>query len=259
MGGAPGVGKTYFRTHLQSICPQCLPEVDHENAIIISPDIVRPLLPEYGLYDVEIQKEKEQQIELLGKEVGLICELLLWTAIEGQSTKHIVFDSSLRHTEWFKWLMETIRDEYPSRKMAMVGLLPQSMDQLKQQVLKRNVENDRYTEWTFVKRVAGDIERSLFELKPLVDVAVNVTNPGISMDSVDVLKQFPIRVHFKESMDGDGVGKEVELTLYDISRKKKSLLSIGESIDSEQNLKVVVGVMVAIIGAAVHLLTVRDH
>ena len=256
MGGAPGVGKTYLRNAIQSVCRECLPEAHHENAIIISADVIRPLLPEYGLYDAEIKSEKQQQVELLGKEVGLICELLLWAALDDdQISKHILFDSSLRHTDWFKWLLETLGNEYPSYKTAIIGVLPESNEQLREQILKRNQESDRYTEWKFVKGIMADIDRSLFELKPLVDVAVNITNPGLPIRSVNVLRNFPVNVHRKK--DGDD---EQQLTLFEVARwSKGSLLTASRNGTKKAGqIFAMFGVMVAVFAVVAHLVTNSD-
>eukprot|EP01084_Bolivina_argentea_P307760 532003_1 len=174
-GGAPGAGKSYLIKHLSSIY---IPELHRNNSIVINADFIRPLLPEYGLYE----NDRNKQISLLSTEVGLICELMLWVSLERNKDKHIVFDSSMRHTPWFKWLFNTIVNEYKQYKIAMIGVLSVNMKQLKTQILKRNEYENRITEWEFVKQVVVDVNRSLFELKYLVNIAINITNPGIPFE-----------------------------------------------------------------------------
>ena len=91
----------------------------------------------------------------------------------------------------------------------MIGVLPLNMHSLKHQVSKRNSKSHRKTEWKFVENVLGDVERSLFELKPLVDVAVNITNPGIPFETKQNRKQFKVEIF----CNADGQQMETDLDL----------------------------------------------
>lgn len=186
-GGVPGVGKSYLIKHLSH---SYFPQLHIDNSIIINADLIRPLLPEYGLYDTKNQKDK--QIKLLNKEVGLLCELILWASLEYNTNKNIIFDSTLRHTPWFKWLFKTLSSEYKDKyQLAMIGVIPKDMKTLKDQVMKRNGDLNRKTQWKFVKEIAKDVNKSLYELKRLVHVAINITNPGNTFDDdTDNANQF---------------------------------------------------------------------
>ena len=149
-----------------------------KNSILINADLIRPLIPDYHFFE---WPNTEGAIEFMSKEVGLLCELILWASLEHSTDKHIIFDSTLRHTQWFKGLFQNISEcnnNNVTYKIAMIGVLPKSMEQLKSQIIERNRKEYRNTEWEFVENIMDDVNRSLFELKEYVDVAINITNPG---------------------------------------------------------------------------------
>ena len=73
--------------------------------VIVDPDEVRRLLPEYSLY---IHANAELAGELTRKEAGFIAEILTLAAL--QAGKNVLQDGSLRDSDWYQTYFKRLKE-----------------------------------------------------------------------------------------------------------------------------------------------------
>lgn len=218
------MGKGYFVKELKTICPTCLAEISRENAVIINPDLIRPLLPEYDLYTDPNPQTKENQITKLSEEVGLIGEIIMWATLKTTNYKrNVLFDSSMRHRKWFVNLFDLVqkRPEGKAFRTAIIGVEPKSEKSYKDQIEKRNNESTRKTQVDFAMKAQADVKQTLVELEHKVNRAVIVQNPGIQSS----IEDFALVIFCKERGE-----KPLVLSVRELEKKADDLLHLCETL-----------------------------
>jgi hypothetical protein len=83
--------------------------------VIVDPDEIRRLLPEYHMY---IDENPELAGELTRKEAGFIAEILTLAAL--QAGKNVLQDGSLRDSDWYRVYFARLKDEFPDVRQAIL-------------------------------------------------------------------------------------------------------------------------------------------
>ena len=85
--------------------------------VFVDPDGIRRRLPEFELYAT---KSSADASKFLGKESSFMAELLLLAAL--QSGRNVVFDSAMRHPEWFVKLIKKMKQTCAIQAFGMASV-----------------------------------------------------------------------------------------------------------------------------------------
>mmetsp|Transcript_19602 Transcript_19602/g.22705 ORF Transcript_19602/g.22705 Transcript_19602/m.22705 type:complete len:504 (+) Transcript_19602:199-1710(+) len=102
--GAMGAGKSYTIRHLHH-----KKRFPLSNFIIVDPDEIRRLLPEFNLY-ISNTSLAEHAGTLTKKEAGYIAEILLYIAL--QNGKNVLMDGSLKDWSWYNAHFDSLKEEF---------------------------------------------------------------------------------------------------------------------------------------------------
>jgi hypothetical protein len=83
--------------------------------VIVDPDEIRRLLPEYHMY---VDENPELAGSMTRKEAGFVAEILTLAAL--QAGKNVLQDGSLRDSDWYKVYFKRLRAEFPSLRQAIL-------------------------------------------------------------------------------------------------------------------------------------------
>mmetsp|Transcript_26396 Transcript_26396/g.29634 ORF Transcript_26396/g.29634 Transcript_26396/m.29634 type:complete len:165 (-) Transcript_26396:340-834(-) len=108
--GAMGAGKSYTIRILVERGRFPLPAF-----VIVDPDEIRRVLPEYQLY---ITENPNMAGELTRKEAGYIAETLTLAALQGG--KNVLQDGSLRDHVWYQIYFQMLREEFPQVRQSII-------------------------------------------------------------------------------------------------------------------------------------------
>jgi len=108
--GAMGAGKSYTMRVLVEEERFPLPSF-----VIVDPDEIRRLLPEYHIY---IAENPVLAGELTRKEAGYIAEVLTLAALQGG--KNVLQDGSLRDHTWYQVHFRKLEEEFPQVRQAII-------------------------------------------------------------------------------------------------------------------------------------------
>lgn len=103
--------------------------------IIIDPDAIRQKLPEWGLY---LAANPSTAGDMTQKEAGCIAEIMGYRALRDRH--NVVFDGSLRDTNWYTKYFRRLRHEFPGVRIAILHVVAE-----REEVLRNAVERGRIT------------------------------------------------------------------------------------------------------------------
>lgn len=86
--------------------------------VIVDPDEIRQLFPEYGLY---VDQNPLKAGEMTRKEAGYIVEILTLAAL--QAGKNVLVDGSLRDSTWYTEYIESLRKQYSMLKIMILHIV----------------------------------------------------------------------------------------------------------------------------------------
>jgi hypothetical protein len=110
--GARGCGKNHTLHEL--VNTQRLPILSF---VHVDPDGIRRRLPEFESYAAKSSADASQ---FLGKESSFMAELLLLAAL--QNGRNVVFDSAIRHPEWFVRLIKKMKQSCATQAFGMTSV-----------------------------------------------------------------------------------------------------------------------------------------
>jgi len=163
--GAMGAGKGYVVGWMQE--QGCLPL---EQFVTVDPDAIRQTLPEWEGY---VKKDALTAAIKTQKEAGCIAEILGYKAL-GERW-NIIFDGSLRDTEWYKMYFKKLRDNFPGIRLMILHIEAEKESVLKR-AEARGKETGRMVPREILEASMEAVPRSCKVLAPFVDVAINVKN-----------------------------------------------------------------------------------
>eukprot|EP00514_Thraustochytrium_sp_LLF1b_P006076 CAMPEP_0184527224 /NCGR_PEP_ID=MMETSP0198_2-20121128/11080_1 /TAXON_ID=1112570 /ORGANISM="Thraustochytrium sp., Strain LLF1b" /LENGTH=438 /DNA_ID=CAMNT_0026918861 /DNA_START=198 /DNA_END=1514 /DNA_ORIENTATION=+ len=158
--GAMGSGKSHTLRHLKA-----RPELaDLKSFVVIDQDEIRSLLPEWGEY---MKKSSRKGGALLQKESGYMCEIALSESLS--HSRNIIFDSSLRDTNWWKHEFARIRETYPKYHLAIL-YIKTDLETAIRRTEARAMKTGRVVPVHFVEESYEQSARSFEVLKEEVDL-----------------------------------------------------------------------------------------
>jgi len=174
--GAMGAGKSYTMRVLVEQERFPLPAF-----VIVDPDEIRRLLPEYHMY---IAENPELAGELTRKEAGYIAQVMTLAAL--QSGKNVLQDGSLRDHTWFRDHFQKLKEEFPQVRQAILHITAPKKAILDRAAL-RAVLTGRIVPEELLERAMEEVPKSVKILAPLVDYYAEIHNPP-DADDVELVK-----------------------------------------------------------------------
>ena len=144
--------------------------------VIVDPDEVRRLLPEYSLY---IHANAELAGELTRKEAGFIAEILTLAAL--QAGKNVLQDGSLRDSDWYQVYFKRLKDEFPDVRQAILHVTA-PREAVFQRAASRAIATGRVVPREVLEMALEQTPRSVKILAPLVDYFAEFNNDQSASD-----------------------------------------------------------------------------
>ena len=181
--GAMGAGKSYTIRHLSERGRFPL-----DNFIMVDPDEIRRLLPEFDTYVKECVDLAGEQTR---KEAGLIAEILTEHAL--RHGKNVLVDGSLRDSEWYRKYFMKLRREYGDdnayrssvhREKLRIGVLHimAPRDAVFDRARERSIITGRVVPHETLENSLREVPKSVRILAPLVDFFAELYNAPNSED-----------------------------------------------------------------------------
>jgi len=227
--GAMGAGKGYVVKWMES--QGCLPL---KQFVTVDPDAIRQALPEWPGY---VANDPMSAAIKTQKEAGCMAEILGYKAL-GQRW-NVIFDGSLRDTDWYKMYFHKLRIAFPGVRL-MILHIEAERDAVLKRAEARGKETGRMVPRALLESSMEQVPKSCKVLAPFVDVAINVRNlegkpprfehePAALHPPIDV----PITVEYIsklwQPMDADGDG---ELTKEEVAAALASGQLTQEILDT---------------------------
>eukprot|EP00536_Pseudo-nitzschia_multiseries_P015744 jgi/Psemu1/218994/e_gw1.943.9.1 len=174
--GAMGAGKSYTMSVL----------VEHERFplpafVVVDPDEIRRLLPEYHMYIAENPKLAG---DLTRKEAGYIAEILTLAAL--QSGKNVLQDGSLRDHAWYRVHFQRLKENFPQVRQAILHITAPK-EAILNRAAYRAVATGRIVPEELLEQAMEEVPKSVKILAPLVDYYAEISNPP-DTDDVELVK-----------------------------------------------------------------------
>lgn len=163
--GAMGAGKGFVMKWMED--QGCMPL---KQFITVDPDAIRQALPEWEGY---VKADSMTAAVKTQKEAGAIAELLGYKAL-GERW-NVIFDGSLRDTEWYKVYFTQLRERFPGIRI-MILHIEAEKEAVLARAEKRGKETGRMVPRELLMSSMEAVPKSCKVLAPLVDVAINVKN-----------------------------------------------------------------------------------
>lgn len=170
--GVMGAGKSHTlkALHRHHIFPL-------DSFVRVDPDDIRHLLPEFKEYTV---RDYSTAGKLTQKEVGYLSEVLtLYALSEG---KNVLVDGSLRNADWHKMYIQSVRDEYPGIKIAIIHVTA-SEDTVLERCKCREAVTGRHVPEDLIRSTMDQLPLSIFKLAPYVDAIITLENENRGLSS----------------------------------------------------------------------------
>jgi len=174
--GAMGAGKSYTMRILVERERFPLPAF-----VIVDPDEIRRLLPEYQLY---ITENPNMAGELTRKEAGYIAETLTLAALQGG--KNVLQDGSLRDHFWYQIYFRRLREEFPQVRQSIIHVTA-PREAVLDRAIQRAIVTGRIVPIKILEEALKQVPRSLNILAPLVDYYAQINNPQDD-DDIELVK-----------------------------------------------------------------------
>jgi hypothetical protein len=163
--GPMGVGKSYVLSHLfkRDLFPL-------DGFIKIDPDMLKSELPEMAGY---LKVNPETAATKLHRESTQMSDVLFEHSL--LSKHNILVDGSLRDVEWYTFLFERLRKEFPDYQLAIlyVSATPQT---IKDRAKKRAERTGRAVPEELLQESIDQVPKSVAALSPLTDVTFEISN-----------------------------------------------------------------------------------
>lgn len=161
--GAMGVGKGYVLTQLKQ-----MQVLDASEFVKIDPDMIKSELPEMAGFEHSVAATR------LHPESTQMADVLLEHALS--RSLHMIVDGSLRDVDYYKHLIQRIRREYPTYRIAIIHVTaePETIRQRARNRSGRAVPED------LVQKSIEQVPRSVEALTPVVDAVHVIQNEGDS-------------------------------------------------------------------------------
>jgi predicted kinase len=157
--------------------------------VIVDPDEIRRLLPEYHMY---IDENPELAGAMTHKEAGFIVEILTLAAL--QAGKNVLLDGSLRDADWYQLYFARLKDEFPSVRQAILHVTA-PREAVFQRAAERAITTGRIVPRDVLETALEQVPRSVKVLAPLVDYYAELNNDQ-NTDDIELTK--PVRSTWDE-------------------------------------------------------------
>jgi len=141
-----------------------------ENFIVVDPDAIRQVLPEWDLY---VSANPETAGDMTQKEAGCIAEILGYRALRDRY--NVIFDGSLRDTKWYTTYFQRLRDNFPGIRIMILHVVAE-----KEEVLAhahaRALQTGRAVPVELIERSMKQVPESVQALSPYCDFVCRVLN-----------------------------------------------------------------------------------
>jgi len=174
--GAMGAGKSHTLRVLVEKSRFPLPAF-----VIVDPDEIRRLLPEYHMY---IAENPELAGELTRKEAGYIAEVLTLAALQGG--KNVLQDGSLRDHEWYQLHFQKLKREFPQVRQAIIHVTA-PRDAILERAAQRAKTTGRIVPLHVLENAIDQVPRSVKILAPMVDYYAEINNAP-DVDDIELVK-----------------------------------------------------------------------
>lgn len=136
----------------------------------VDPDSLRELLPETDEY---IKRNPMSAGFLTQKEVGYIAEVLTMDGLK--LGKNVLIDGSLRDAEWYRFYITSLRQQFPTLKIAILYVTA-SVETILKRAHKRALKTGRVVPEEIILETISMLPSSLEKLTPLVDYVAAFEN-----------------------------------------------------------------------------------
>jgi len=141
--------------------------------VIVDPDEIRSLFPEYTLYKSE---NPFKAGEMTRKEAGYIVEILTLYAME--SGKNVLVDGSLRDWKWYGEYFTQLKGDYPAVKISILHI-DAPREAIMERARLRGIKTGRKIPIETLEMAIKQVPLSVSKLKDQVDVYYKLNNsPG---------------------------------------------------------------------------------
>lgn len=172
--GAMGSGKTHTLRYLHE--HQYFPL---ESFVVVDPDDIRRHLPEWALYPPMIAGERTR------KEVGYISEIMIHVAL--RHGKNVLVDGSLRDADWYQRHFASLRQLYPSLKIAILHVQA-SRENVLRRAMKRSIDTGRVVPLETLEHALECVPKSVRILAPHTDFFCEFNNDSTpSVPDIQIL------------------------------------------------------------------------
>lgn len=141
-----------------------------KNFIVIDPDAIRQQLPEWELY---VAADAATAGDMTQKEAGCIAEIMGYRALRDGIS--VVFDGSLRHTEWYAEYFRNLRSRFHGIRIMILQIVAHKQDVLRHAV-ERAEATGRIVPEELVLESWRQVPRSVRALAPRADLVCRVIN-----------------------------------------------------------------------------------
>mmetsp|Transcript_21136 Transcript_21136/g.44426 ORF Transcript_21136/g.44426 Transcript_21136/m.44426 type:complete len:623 (-) Transcript_21136:864-2732(-) len=163
--GAMGAGKSHTMRVLVEQERFPLPAF-----VIVDPDEIRRLLPEYHMY---IAENAALAGALTRKEAGYIAEVLTLAAL--QCGKNVLQDGSLRDHSWYKSHFRKLKEDFPQFRQAIIHITAPRQSIL-DRAAQRATKTGRIVPSEILEKAIEQVPKSVKILAPMVDYYAEINN-----------------------------------------------------------------------------------
>jgi len=174
--GAMGAGKSHTMRMLVEKERFPLPAF-----VIVDPDEIRRLLPEYHMY---IAENPGLAGELTRKEAGYIAEVLTLAALQGG--KNVLQDGSLRDHAWYQVHFRTLKKDFPQVRQAIIHVTAPKQAIL-DRAAQRAITTGRIVPSDVLEKAIEQVPKSVKILAPMVDYYAEISNAP-DVDDIELVK-----------------------------------------------------------------------
>jgi len=163
--GAMGAGKGYVTRWMEQ--KGYLPM---QNFLVVDPDAIRQALPEWKSY---CSRDESTAGNLTQKEAGCIAELLGERGLRDRY--NVIFDGSLRDTEWYTRHFQRLRRDFPGIRIMILHIVA-DREEVLQRAKERGEKTGRVVPVKLLEESMEQVPKSVDSLATEADFACRVVN-----------------------------------------------------------------------------------
>merc|ERR1712187_895109 len=165
--GAMGAGKGYVTSWMDK--EGYLPL---DRCVMVDPDQIRQTLPEWQTL---VQEDAENAGRRTQKEAGCIAEILGYKALRNRFD--VIFDGSLRDSDWYVKFFQKLRDEFPGIRIIILHITA-DRDEVLDRAAKRAEQTGRVVPRSVLLESMEAVPRSVATLSSHADFVCRIHNSG---------------------------------------------------------------------------------